>query len=277
MFRWLTLTLFAYIGAAFLARPNWHEVALGTLIPSFHLDSDSISILVAILGTTISPYLFFWQANQEVEEEIADGKKQLAQRKGASESELKYAAWDVNVGMLLSNVVMYFIILATAATLHTSGKTEIETATDAAQALRPIAGDAAYALMAIGLIGTGVLAVPILTGSAAYSVAEACGWKCGLNEKPGRAKEFYLVMTASTVVALAICYAGVSPISALFWTAVLNGFLAPPLLIVVMLIANNRDVMGTRVNNRLLNVLGWSTTIAMFVAAVALVWTWIAD
>jgi Mn2+/Fe2+ NRAMP family transporter len=171
---------------------------------------------------------------------------------------------------------MYFIILATAVTLHTSGKTKIETATDAAQALRPIAGDAAYVLMAIGLIGTGVLAVPILTGSAAYSVAEACGWKCGLNEKPGRAKEFYLVMTASTVVALAICYAGVAPISALFWTAVLNGFLAPPLLIVVMLIANNREVMGASVNNRLLNVHGWSTTIAMFVAAVALVWTWIA-
>ena len=277
VFRWLTLTLFAYIGAAFMARPNWHEVARGTLLPSFHLDSDSISILVAILGTTISPYLFFWQANQEVEEEIADGKNKIWQRKGASDSELKYAAWDVNVGMLLSNVVMYFIILATAATLHASGKTEIQTATDAAQALRPIAGDAAYVLMAIGLIGTGVLAVPILTGSAAYSVAEACGWKCGLNEKPGRAKEFYLVMTASTGVALAICYAGVSPISALFWTAVLNGFLAPPLLIVVMLIANNREVMGARVNNRLLNVLGWSTTIAMFIAAVALVWTWIAD
>jgi NRAMP (natural resistance-associated macrophage protein)-like metal ion transporter len=276
IFRWLTLTLFAYIGAAFLARPNWHEVARGTLIPSFHLDSDSISILVAILGTTISPYLFFWQASQEVEEEIAEGKQHLSERKGANDSELKYAAWDVNVGMLLSNVVMYFIILATAATLHASGKTEIATATDAAQALRPIAGDAAYVLMAIGLIGTGVLAVPILTGSAAYSVAEAMGWKCGLDEKPGRAKEFYLVMTASTVVALAICYAGISPISALFWTAVLNGFLAPPLLIVVMLIANNREVMGARVNNRLLNVLGWSTTIAMFVAAVALVWTWLA-
>jgi NRAMP (natural resistance-associated macrophage protein)-like metal ion transporter len=276
VFRWLTLTLFAYIGAAFLAKPDWHEVARGTFVPAFQFDSNSISILVAILGTTISPYLFFWQAGQEVEEQVAEGKKQLWERKGASDSELKYAAWDVNAGMLLSNVVMYFIILATAATLHASGKTEIATATDAAQALRPIAGDAAYVLMAIGLIGTGVLAVPILTGSAAYSVAEAMGWKCGLNEKPGRAKEFYLVMSASTGCALGICYLGISPISALFWTAVINGFLAPPLLVVVMLIANNREVMGNRVNGRTLNVLGWTTTIAMSIAAVALIWTWIA-
>ncbi|HEY4232053.1 MAG TPA: divalent metal cation transporter [Lacipirellulaceae bacterium] len=276
IFRWLTLSLFAYIGAALLAKPNWGAVLHGTVVPTFRFDSDFISMLVAILGTTISPYLFFWQATHEIEDEIAQGKKQLWQRKGVSDTELKYAAWDVNTGMLLSNVVMYFIILATAATLHADGHTEVNTATDAAEALRPIAGDAAYVLMALGLVGTGVLAVPILTGSAAYSVAELFGWQCGLGKQPGRAKEFYLVMTASTIVALGICYAGISPMSALFWTAVINGFLAPPLLVVVMLIANNREVMGDRVNSRLLNVVGWATTVAMFVAAAVLVWTWIA-
>ena len=276
IFRWLTLSLFAYIAAAVLARPDWREVFHGTVVPTIHLDSNFVSILVAILGTTISPYLFFWQANHEIEDEIAKGKTTMAERKGASDADLKYTAWDVNAGMLLSNVVMYFIILATAATLHVNGHTEIGTATEAAEALRPIAGEAAYVLMALGLIGTGILAVPILTGSAAYSVAELFGWKCGLNEKPGRAKEFYLVMTASTLVAIAICYSGITPMQALFWTAVINGFLSPPLLVVIMLIANNREVMGERVNGRLLNTLGWTTTVAMFIAAILLVWTWIA-
>jgi NRAMP (natural resistance-associated macrophage protein)-like metal ion transporter len=276
IFRWLTLSLLAYIGSAVLARPDWREVLRGTVLPTIQLDSNSVSILVAILGTTISPYLFFWQANNEVEEDIAQGKTHFWQRKGVSDEELKYTAWDVNVGMFLSNVVMYFIILATAATLHKTGPTEIGTATEAAEALRPIAGEAAYVLMALGLIGTGILAVPILTGSAAYSVAETFGWKCGLSEKPGRAKEFYLVMTASTLVAIAICYSGISPMQALFWTAVINGFLSPPLLVVIMLIANNREVMGGRVNGWLLNTLGWATTLAMFIAAIVLVWTWVA-
>jgi Mn2+/Fe2+ NRAMP family transporter len=228
---------------------------------------------VALLGTTISPYLFFWQANHEAEEKCA-GRRHLWRREGATGTELEYAFWDVNIGMFLSNLVMFFIILATAAKLHTAGRTDIETASDAAEALRPLAGDAAFLLMALGLIGTGVLAVPILTGSGAYAVAEAFGWKCGLDEKPDRAKEFYLVMAASTVVALAIDFLGVSPVKALFWTAVINGFLSPPLLVIIMLIANNRAVMGQRVNGRALNVLGWATTALMFAAAVALVLTW---
>jgi NRAMP (natural resistance-associated macrophage protein)-like metal ion transporter len=276
IFRWLTLSLLAYIASAVLARPDWREVFHGTVVPTIQLDSNFISILVAILGTTISPYLFFWQANHEIEDEIAEGKTTIAERKGATNADLKYTAWDVNAGMLLSNVVMYFIILATAATLHVNGHTEIGTATEAAEALRPIAGEAAYVLMALGLIGTGILAVPILTGSAAYSVAELFGWKCGLNEEPGRAKEFYLVMTASTLVAIAICYSGITPMQALFWTAVINGFLSPPLLVVIMFIANSREVMGHRVNGRLLNTLGWTTTGAMFIAAILLVWTWVA-
>ena len=244
IFRWLTVSLFAYIGAAFLAHPKWSEVIRGTLIPTFRFDSTYLSMLVAILGTTISPYLFFWQAGQEVEEQKSKQKHRDGKAKPATGGELRDAAWDVNTGMLLSNVVMFFIILATAATLHAAGKTDIDTTAQAAEALRPIAGNAAYVLMALGLIGTGVLAVPILTGSAAYSVAELFNWKCGLDEKPHQAKGFYWVIAAATVVALLINFIGIKPMDALFWTAVINGFLSPPMLVIVMLIANNKKVMN---------------------------------
>jgi len=269
-FKWLTLSLFMFIVAAFMAKPNWTAVLKGTLLPTIRFDATTLSALVAVLGTTISPYLFFWQANQEVEEKIARGRKQLWQRKGATPGELQYAAWDVSIGMLLSNVVMYFIILATAAT----GQTDINSAEDAAEALRPVAGNAATVLMALGLIGTGVLAVPILTGSAAYAVCEMLGWKCSLDAKPGQAREFYLVLSAATIGGLIIDLIGVNPIDALFWTAVINGFLSPPLLVVIMLISNNRVVMGSRVNRPLTNILGWATTVLMFAAAIALVATW---
>lgn len=274
IFTWLALALFAYIGSAFFAKPNWAEVLKGTLIPTISFNAQFLSTLVAILGTTISPYLFFWQANQEVEEEISMGRRTLAQRKGATDAEMKYAAWDVNIGMLFSNVVMYFIILATAATLFKAGKTNIQSATDAAQALRPLAGEGAYFLLAVGLIGAGFLAVPILTGSSAYAVAEAFGGKYGFDKKPQRAKLFYGVIAASTLVGMLINFLGINPISALFWTAVINGFLAPPLLVVIMLIANNRKVMGDRVNGRWVNLLGWATTVIMFAAAIGLILTW---
>jgi NRAMP (natural resistance-associated macrophage protein)-like metal ion transporter len=274
IFKWLTLALFAYIGAAFFARPNLTEVIKATLIPTLHFDAQFLATLVAILGTTISPYLFFWQANQEVEEEISMGRRTLQQREGATKDELKYKAWDVNAGMLFSNVVMYFIILATAATLFKNGKTNIQSATDAAQALRPLAGAGAYFLLAVGLIGAGFLAVPILTGSSAYAVAESFGGKHGFDEKPHRAKLFYGVIAASTLAGMLINFLGINPISALFWTAVINGFLAPPLLIVIMLIANNKEVMGDQINGRWLNILGWVTTLLMFAAAVGLVLTW---
>lgn len=273
-FKWLALALFAYIGSAFFAKPNWAGVLKGTLIPTISFNAQFLSTLVAILGTTISPYLFFWQANQEVEEEISMGRRTLAQRKGATDAEMKYAAWDVNIGMLFSNVVMYFIILATAATLFKAGKTNIQSATDAAQALRPLAGEGAYFLLAVGLIGAGFLAVPILTGSSAYAVAEAFGGKYGFDKKPQRAKLFYGVIAASTLVGMLINFLGINPISALFWTAVINGFLAPPLLVVIMLIANNRKVMGDRVNGRWVNLLGWATTVIMFAAAIGLILTW---
>jgi NRAMP (natural resistance-associated macrophage protein)-like metal ion transporter len=274
IFKWLTLALFAYILAAFFANPNWQEVLRGTLIPTVRFDANFLSIVVAMLGTTITPYLFFWQANHEVEEEISMGRATLQQRKGATKAELKYAKLDVAVGMLFSNVVMYFIILATAATLHQTGKTDIQSATDAAEALRPIAGDAASILLALGLIGAGLLCVPILTGSAAYAIAEALGWKHGLDEHPRRAKLFYGVIAASTVIGMLINFIGINPIKALFWTAVINGFLAPPILVVIMLIANNKAILGRQVNGRLTNVMGWITTVAMFAAAIAFVLTW---
>jgi NRAMP (natural resistance-associated macrophage protein)-like metal ion transporter len=274
-FKWLTLALFAYIGAAFFARPHWPDVLAGTFRPTLRMDSTFLATLVAILGTTISPYLFFWQANQEVEEEISRGKRRLWQRKGATDGELKYAALDINTGMLFSNVVMYFVILASAATLHQAGRTNIGTAAEAAQALAPLAGRAATVLMALGLIGTGLLAVPILTGSAAYAVCETFGWKCSLDAKPARAKEFYLIVAASTIAGVLMRRVGINEMQALFWTAVINGFLAPPLLVIILLISNNRTIMGHRVNGRAMNIMGWLTAALMFAAAAGLVWTWV--
>jgi len=274
IFKWLTLALFAYILSAFFARPDWHEVLKGTFIPTLRFDSNFLAILVAVLGTTITPYLFFWQADQEVEEEISMGRRTLRQRKGATKAELKYANWDVAVGVLFSNVVMYFIILATAATLHKAGKIDIQSATEATQALRPLAGDAAYILLALGLIGAGFLCVPILTGSSAYAIAEALGWKHGLDEKPRRAKLFYGVIAVSTMIGILINFIGINSIKALVLAAVINGFLAPPILVVIMLVANNKAVLGRDVNGPLANVMGWITTVAMFAAAGALVLTW---
>jgi NRAMP (natural resistance-associated macrophage protein)-like metal ion transporter len=276
IFKWLTLALLAYIASALFAHPDWREVLRPTFAPTFSLDTTFLSTLVAILGTTISPYLFFWQSNQEVEEEVQMGRVRLWQRRGATDSELKYAAMDVSVGMFFSNAVMYFIILATAATLHVAGQTNIQSAAEAAEALRPLAGDAAGILLAIGLIGAGFLAVPILTGSAAYALSEAFGWRYGFDSNPRRAKQFYGVIIAATLVGMLINFIGINPIDALFWTAVLNGFVAPPLLLLIMLVANNGRIMGDRVNGLGLNILGWLATAAMFIAAIALaLMTWV--
>jgi Mn2+/Fe2+ NRAMP family transporter len=198
----------------------------------------------------------------------------VSQRRGATDIEIKAEKIDTIVGMLFCNVVFYFVILAAGATLHVSGKTDIQSATDAAQALRPLAGNFATVLFAIGLIGAGLLAVPVLTGSAAYAVAETFDWPSGLDQKPNKAKRFYGVIAASTVVGVAIDFAGINPISALFWTAVINGVVAPPLLVVVMLIANNKRVMGTRVNGPWTNMIGWLAAGIMFTAAIGMVVTW---
>jgi NRAMP (natural resistance-associated macrophage protein)-like metal ion transporter len=274
-FKWLTLALFAYIASSFCSRPNIYEILRGTFVPTVRFDAVFLTTVVGLLGTTISPYLFFWQASQEVEEKKSLGRKRLWRKKGATDNELSYAAWDVNIGMFFSNVVMFFIILAFAATLFQAGPSDIQDAAKAAEALRPLAGDAAYILMALGLIGCGFLAVPILTGSSAYAVCEAFGWKNGLNKRVRDAKWFYGFIIGATVVGALINYLGINPMTALFWTAVLNGFLAPPLLVVIMLISNNKAVMGKRVNSLSINVLGWATTAAMFAAAVGLVISWV--
>jgi NRAMP (natural resistance-associated macrophage protein)-like metal ion transporter len=273
-FKWLTLALFAYIFSAFFSKPDMSAVLRGTFIPTLHLTREFLALIVAMLGTTISPYMFFWQSNQEVEEQIAIGRKTLAQRKGATDSELTYAALDVNIGMLVSNLVMYFIILSTGATLFKAGKTQIQTATDAAAALRPLAGRGAETLLAIGLIGAGFLAVPVLTGSSAYAVAESFGWKHGLDRRPSQAKAFYALIALSTILGVLMNFIGINPVSALFWTAVINGFLAPPILILILLVSNNRKVMGRRVNGVGLNILGISTAVLMTAAALALAVTW---
>jgi len=273
IFKWLVLALFAYVGSAFFARPDWWHVAQATFIPRLSLDPPFLATLVAIFGTTISPYLFFWQADQEVEEEISFGRVTRAQRRGASDAEMKYARWDVQIGMVLSNVVMYFIILATAATLFKS-HSQIESAADAAEALKPLAHGAASLMLAVGLIGTGFLAVPILTGCNAYAVSEAFGGRYGFNQKLRQAKLFYGVIIASTLIGVTINFIGINPIRALVLAAIINGFLAPPLLVAIMLIANNRQIMGERVNGRWANILGWTTTLVMFLAALALVLTY---
>jgi Mn2+/Fe2+ NRAMP family transporter len=271
IFKWLTMALLAYIAAALFARPDWAAVLRGTLIPTIELSPRYIGILVALLGTTISPYLFFWQASQEVDEQIAMGRRRLWQRQGASNTELRYALADTVSGMVFSGVVAYFIILASGATLFVSGQHTIATATDAAEALRPIAGDLSAALLAIGIIGAGVLAVPILTTSAASGISEAAGWKFGLDRKVSKAPQFYAIVIAATIVGMVINFLGINPITALVVTAVINGLLAAPLLILVMLVSNNREVMGDRTNGRRLNLLGWGTTAVMAIAAVALV------
>jgi NRAMP (natural resistance-associated macrophage protein)-like metal ion transporter len=274
VFKWLTISLFAYVIAAFLAKPDWLAVARATVIPQISFTSEYVTTIVAILGTTISPYLFFWEASEEVEDEKAEGRTTLAEREGATDAEVRKEKIDTVVGMLFCNVVFYFVILAAGATLHASGNQSIQSATDAAQALRPLAGDLATVLFAIGLIGAGLLAVPVLTGSAAFAVAETFGWTSGLDEKPRHAKKFYGVIAASTLVGVAIDFLGINPISALFWTAVINGVVAPPLLVVVMLVANNKRVMGARSNGPFTNIVGWLAAAVMFAAALGMFFTW---
>jgi NRAMP (natural resistance-associated macrophage protein)-like metal ion transporter len=267
--KWLTGVLLAYVVAALLAKPDWWPALRASVVPSLRWDALYVATFVGVLGTTISPYLFFWQASQEVEEEKARGRRTSAQRRGATDHELADARLDVNTGMFFSNLVMYFIILATASTLHRAGIFEIETAREAAQALRPLAGDAAYILFAFGLIGTGVLAVPVLAGSASFAVAEVFGWRAGLDLSPRRGRRFYLVFAGSIVAGMLLDLGGIPPIRMLFLSAVVNGLLAPPLLLLVMLVSNNRTIMGEHTNGPWLNALGWTATAVMTAAAVA--------
>jgi NRAMP (natural resistance-associated macrophage protein)-like metal ion transporter len=267
--KWLTAVLFAYIAAAVLARPNWSAVLLATFVPSFRWHSASVAMLVGILGTTISPYLFFWQASQEVEEEKGRGKRRLAERRGATAHELADARLDVHTGIFFSNLVFFFIILATASTLYRSGHHEIQTARQAAEALRPLAGNAAYLLFGLGLIGTGLLAIPVLAGSASFAVAELFGWRAGLDFKPRSARRFYSVLTGAILCGIVLAIFDTNPIRILFFSAVLNGLLAPPLMVLVMMVGGNRKIMGEHVNGFWLKLLGWTATAVMTAAAIA--------
>ncbi len=270
VFKWLTLVLFAYIVTAFLARPDWGSVLSATVFPRVEWSSAFLATLVGILGTTISPYLFFWQASQEVEDERAQGRTTVAQREGATGKELRVARTDVLTGMFFSNLVMYFIILTTAATLHAHGHTHIATAREAAEALRPLAGNGAYLLFTLGLIGTGMLAVPVLAGSAAYAVAEARKWRGTLEDRPSLARKFYAVVAVAMVLGLVSGFVGFNAVKMLFYAAVLNGVLAPPLVVLVVLLTSKPEVMGTRVSSRPLRYLGWATAAIMTAAAVGM-------
>jgi NRAMP (natural resistance-associated macrophage protein)-like metal ion transporter len=271
VFKWLTLVLLAYVITAFLAHPDWAAVVRATFIPHVEWTKDYIAVLVGILGTTISPYLFFWQAAQEVEEDRDHGKTTVAQRRGSTNQELRIAMKDVVTGMLLSNVVMYFIILTTATTLNAHGMKNIETAKQAAEALRPLAGKGAYWLFTLGIIGTGMLAVPVLAGSCAYAIAEGAKWRsASLNVKPQLARKFYAVIAIAILIGLAFDFTGLDAVKMLFWSAILNGLLAPPLVIMVVLLTSDRRVMGNRVNSRGMQVLGWICALIMSAAAAAL-------
>jgi len=271
VFKWLTLVLFAYVAAAFMAHPNWNQVLRATFVPHIELNAAYIATFVAVLGTTISPYLFFWQAAQEVEDERAKGRKTVHARKGATAQELRAARTDVLTGMLFAGVVMYFIILTTGATLYATGQKDIETARQAAEALRPLAGNAAYLLFTLGLVGTGMLGIPALAGSAAYAAAEAMHWRGSLNDRPRAAKKFYGVLATAVALGLALNYLKVSAVKMLFYAAVVNGMLAPPLIVLVTMLTSDEKVMGSRVSSPLLKWIGWVTAFVMTAATIAMI------
>lgn len=275
IFRWLALALLAYVGAAFLAAPNWMTVLKDTFIPHMRFNAHTLSMLVAIIGTTLSAYLYSWQSNEDVEEDISLGRRRLTDRLGTTHKELRHSAKDVAIGMLFSNVVMYFIILSTAATLFRIGKNDISTAADAAQALTPIAGKLAGLLFAAGVVGVGFLAVPIMTTGAAYDLCQSLGWKHGLHYPPAEVKRFNIAIAIFTMLAMLLNFGGINPIKALVWSSIVQGFSTPFLMLLIMLTTNNPKIMGRWVNTRLMNILGWGTTVAIFAASAGLIIAWI--
>lgn len=275
IFRWLALSLLAYVGSAILARPDPTSVLRGTLVPTLHFDRNSLSLLVAVIGTTLSAYLYTWQSNEEVEEEIAMGRTRLSQRRGATDAELRRTRWDVVGGMFFSNLVMYFIVLSTAATLFVTGKTDISSAAQAAEALRPLAGGAARILFALGVVAVGFLAVPVMTTGAAYDLSQSLGWRQSLHARPAKARRFYSAIIVVTAIAVGMNFLGVNPMKALVLSGIVQGFSTPPLMLFIMRMTNNRAIMGDRVNGRAMNVLGWLTTIAIFAASAGLVISWL--
>ena len=272
--KWLALALFAYVVTAFLVKPDWIDILRHAVIPEFHKDGHWITTVVALLGTTISPYLFFWQSSLMVEEEKDKGRKTVAQRKGATHDEIADAHSDVNTGMIYSNLVMFFIIATTAVTLGAHGKHDIATAQDAAEALRPLAGNLAYLLFALGMVGTGLLAIPVLAGSSAYVASEMLSFHTGLNEKPDRAPRFYAILAGGIVVGTILNIVRLDPIKVLFWSAVINGVAAVPLVFAVVTIASNRKVMGEWTSSIVARIWGWLTFALMTLAAIAMFVFW---
>ncbi|WP_244309575.1 NRAMP family divalent metal transporter [Sphingobium fuliginis] len=275
VFRWLALILFAYVAAAVMARPDPIAVLRATFIPALRIDAQSLSLIVACIGTSLSAYIYTWQSNQEVEEQIALGRRRLWQRKGATASEMKRTSRDVLTGMIFSNLILYFILLATGITLHAAGRTEIETAADAAAALEPIAGQAAKFLFAAGVVGVGFLAVPVMTTGAAYDVVQGLGRAGSLHDAPQDNRLFYAIIAAVTVLAVAMNFLGFNPMKALVWSGIVQGFSVPPLLLLMMLLTNRPAVVGARTNGRWTNLLGWTTTGVTFLCALSLAASWL--
>ena len=270
--KWLTLVLFCYVGVVLVVDIPWREVAFATFIPTFDATTDYLMMVVAVLGTTISPYLFFWQASQEVEE-MARGRarRPLKDMARGGSPELERIAIDTSVGMIFSNVIAYFIVLTTAATLHAHKVTDIQSAADAATALRPIAGDFAFALFAVGIIGTGLLAIPVLAGSAGYAVAEVFGWRSTLEAKFPEAKGFYIIILAATLVGFGLGFTPLDPIKMLVWSAVLNGVVAVPIMAMMMVLVTSRTVMGRFHARPWLAIVGWAGTGLMGMTVIGLV------
>lgn len=270
--KYLTLSLFAYVATVFVIKQDWSLILVSTFIPSFTWSKAYLMNLVAILGTTISPYLFFWQADQEVEEEIANNKLDdtLNAKPHINSGDIRSMRLDTFVGMFFSSLVMFFIIVTTASTLGANGITTISTVDQAASALRPFAGDLAFLLFALGIIGTGLLAVPVLAGSASYALSEALNWKVGLNNKFTQAKAFYIIIIVSTLLGVLVNFTPITPFRMLYYTAILNGICAPPLLVIIMLISRNKKIMGKHTNSHFSNIMGWIITGVMTVASIAL-------
>ncbi|MBP9869605.1 divalent metal cation transporter [Patescibacteria group bacterium] len=270
--KWLALTLLAYLLTAILVTTNWSAVLKGALIPHFELTKDFVLAFIAVLGTTISPYLLLWQANEEVEEEIANGRKTVNRRKGANAEELQEMHRDVTTGMTFSNLIMFCIILTAASVFFSNGIHDIATSADAAKALTPLAGKGAFWLYTIGIIGTGLLAIPILSASASYALSEAFGWKNGLAHKLHEAHGFYGAITIATLIGLLLNFSGIAPIQALIWAAIVNGLVTPVILFVVLKIANDPKLMGEHVNGLASNILVGFTAVIMTGAAGLLFW-----
>lgn len=271
--KWIALSLLSYIVTAFIVQQDWSAIGYATLLPQLSFSQDYLLNIVALLGTTISPYLFFWQASEEVEEEIAHRKLTIRFLRPPviGKTALHRMRVDTLSGMFFSQIVMFFIIATAASTLHASGIHEVKTAEQAAEALRPLAGDLTYLLFAAGIIGTGLLAVPVLAGSASYALSETFGWKEGLFRKFRQAHAFYGVIVVATLVGLFVNFTGIPPFEMLYYTAVINGLCAPPLMVLILLISNNQKIMRGYTNPRSVNVLGWLITAVMGVSGLALV------